>query len=278
MNLFIVIALLLVSAQAPVARNLDNGIYLNSQKPSASTVRTQTGQVRHPGAKRNLKIQKSEIFSQDNANTQFWVSLTMPYDKNLDSSTYLMVVDGTAYEQNGSGSSQQVSSSLFFSISGEHKAKQVAKYLGAPIVYRKHPHHILRVRFLPKKLEFLPGEEVIATLQITNVGTNAIAFMKGGRNRASRDNQYVFSARLNGKQVEDIGSSDHAGGLAARRVLKPGEIFEDEISLSKWFAFNKSGLYEIHGSYYMDFNEPEANTWRTIWEDYVAADFTVTIK
>jgi hypothetical protein len=78
--------------------------------------------------------------------------------------------------------------------------------------------------------------------------------------------------------VDDIGTSYHFGGLASRQVLKPGKVFEDKISLSKWFAFDKAGVYEIHGSYYLDFNDPDAESWRTIWEDYVSADFTVQIK
>jgi hypothetical protein len=278
MNPLIATALFFVCTQLPGAADFDNGIYLISRQASAPKVKNQEGQERHLGEKRTLPIKKTELFSQDNANTQFALSLTIPYDAKLDSSTYLLVVDGIAYDQNGSGSSQQESSSLFFTISGEEKAKQVAKYLGASIVNRKHPHHNLRVRFLPSKREFAPGAEVTATLQITNVGTNAVGFMKGGRNRAIRDNQYVFSARFNGKQVEDIGSSGHAGGLASRRVLKPGETFEDTISLSKWFAFDKKGTYEIHGSYFLEFSEPESDSWRTIWEDYVSADFMISVK
>jgi hypothetical protein len=278
MNPLIATALLFVCAQVPGTADLRNGIYLNSQKASAPKIKNQEGEERHIGEKRKLNLKKSELFSQDNANTLFSLSLTTPFDPALNYSTYVLVVDGIAYDQHGSGSSQQVSSSLFFTISGEERAKQVAKYLGATIAYHKHPQHNLRVRFLPIKREFLPKEEVTATLQITNVGTNSVAFMKGGRNRAARDNQYVFSARFNGKQVEDIGSSSHFGGLASRRVLKPGETFEDTISLSKWFTFDKSEMYEIHGSYHLEFSEPKAESWRTIWEDYVSADFMVNIK
>jgi len=63
--------------------------------------------------------------------------------------------------------------------------------------------------------------------------------------------------------------------------LSPGEVFEDKISLSKWFAFDKPGMYVIHGSYYLDFHDPDAESllwWRTIWEDYASAEFTVRIK
>ena len=239
---------------------------------------SQDGQKLFLGAKQELKILKPELSSQNNANDLFHLYLTIPYDENLDPASYILIVAGTAYRQIGSGSSQKETSSITFHISKEEHAKQVSRYMKTPIVYRRHPRHNLRTSFAPTKREFVLGDEVTATLQMTNLGTNTVAFMKGGRNRAARDNQYIFSARYNGRQVEDIGTNFHFGGLASRRVLKPGQVFEDVISLSKWFAFDKAGMYEIHGSYYLDLNDPDADSWQTIWEDYVSADFLLTIK
>ena len=256
----------------------DDGVYLRAEGDPAPWIVSQDGQKVFLGAKQDLKTQKSELFSQDNANTRFYLSLTVPYDETIGPSTYVLMVGGTAYRQTGSGASQEETSSLGFCISGEDKAKEVSKYLSAPLGYRTHPRHTLLVSFTPAKQDFNPGEEVTATLHIKNIGTNTMSFMKGGRNRAARDNQYVFSARHRGKQVEDIGTSFHHGGIAVRRVLKPGDEFDDTISLSKWFSFGTPGMYEIHGSYYLDFHDPESDSWRTIWEDYVSADFMVTVK
>ena len=180
--------------------------------------------------------------------------------------------------QSGSGSSHEQTSSLSFYISGEGHAKKISRFFRTPLIYRRHPRHNLLVSFSSTKQEFLVGAEVNATLRIENVGTHTIGFMKGGRNRAARDNQYVFAARLGGKQVPDVGTSYHFGGLATREVLKAGEVFEDTISLNKWFSFEKAGVYEVLGSYYLNFVEPEADSWRSIWEDYVSAEFLVRIK
>ena len=270
--------LLLCSLAAFGADQPDDGIYLRSQDASAPWIVGQDGQKLFLGPKQNLKIQKGELFSQNNANTRFHLSVTVPYDENIGSSSYILIVAGTSYRQSGSGSSQKKTSSLHFYISEGENAVQVSKYMKIPVGYRKHPRHNLLVSFIPKEKEVGVGEEVIVALRITNVGTNSFSFMKGGRNRAARDNQYVFSARLRGKQIEDIGTSHHFGGLATRRVLKPGDVFEDNISLSKWFSFDKAGMYEVHGSYYLDFNDPHAETWKTIWEDYVSDDFGVRIK
>jgi hypothetical protein len=218
------------------------------------------------------------MFSQKNENDRFYLAVTIPYDASLGPSSYLLLVDGTWYRQVASGSSKKETSSLGFNVAGEGKAKQVADYFGTSLRYRRHPGHHLQVSFITAKQEFETGEEVIVTLKITNVGPNAVSFMKGGRNRAARDNQYIFSARYRGIQVEDVGSSYHLGGLASRRLLRPGGVFEDQVKLNKWFSFKEAGMYEVHGSYYLDFQNPEDDSWKTIWEDYVSADFIVTIK
>ena len=275
--------LLLVGACALGADQPGDGIYLWSKDGSAPPITSQAGKKMFLGARQDLKIQSLDLSSRNNANTRFNLSLTLPYDKNIGPSSYILIVSGTAYEQIASGAgrenaSQEKTSSISFRILGDKNARQVSQYLKTPIVYRKHPRHNLLVSFTPTKQEFSIGDEVTATLRITNVGTNTISFLQGGRNRAERDNQYVFCARYKLQQVEDIGTSGHTGGLGRWCVLKPGEVFEDKISLSKWFSFDKAGTYEVHGSYYLDFNDPDDESRRTIWEDYVSADFIVIIK
>ena len=283
MKAFTTTILLLVSACALGADQPGDGIYLWSKDGSAPPITSQAGKKLYLGARQDLEIQKIEFFSRDNGNTRFDLSVTVPYDENIGPSSYILIVSGTSYEQIASGAtqenaSQEKISQIYLRIAGDANARQVSQYLKTPIVYRKHPRHNLLVSFTPTKQEFGIGDEVTATLRITNVGTNTISFLQGGRNRAARDNQYVFCARYKLQQVEDIGTSGHMGGLGIWRVLKPGEVFEDKISLSKWFSFDKAGTYEVHGSYYLAFNDPDDESRRTIWEDYVSADFTVRIK
>ena len=260
------------------AAQAENAIYERSRDASGVLVRAQSGREVQLGTRRTLQVMSVEMFSENDENSRFYVSVTFPYDPSVVQSHYILFVDGTAYEQVGSGSSQNETSSLHFDVTGDSNAEQVAKYFGTSVRYRRHPDHHLRVSFMAAKEKFDTGEEVIVTLRITNLGPTAVSFMQGGRNRAARDNQYVFSARYLGKQVEDVGNSSHFGGLAVRRVLKPGDVFEDKVSLKKWFSFREPGVYEIHGSYYLAFQDPEDSSWRTIWEDYASADFAVTIK
>ena len=279
MKVFILIFLLLVNTSVPGADQAEDGIYLRAKGKPAQQIMSQDGQKLFLGEKQMLKIQKSELWSQNNGNTRFYLSLTIPYDERMHSMKYTLIVAGTAYRQSrGWGASHKTTSRFHFMISGKKNVKQVSEYMNTPVLYRRHPQHNLLVSFTPSKQEYNIGEEVGATLRIKNVGTNSISFMKGGRYRGSRDNQYAFSARQHGKQVDDIGNSGHVGGISHAIVLKPGEVFKDSISLSKWFAFNKSGEYEIHGWYYLNFNNPDAGFPRIMWEDYASADFTVQIK
>lgn len=277
-NRLLIVALFsLYSICALGAEPLPDGIYLHAPGQPAPPIRTQDGREFFLGAKRELKIQRNELLSDDNANSHFQLHLTTAYDPALSPETYLLIVAGTVYRQGGSGASHQESSSLTFQILEEDNAKQVARYFDIPIAYRRHPGHKLRVAFTPTKQSFASGAEVTAVLRITNIGTKPIAFMKGGRNRAPRDNQYIFSAHRYGEPVPEIGTSQHHGGMASKYMLQPAATFEDTISLSKWFAFDMTGFYDIHGSYFMDFIEPEADSWRTVWTDYVGADFMVKI-
>ncbi|MDH3585403.1 MAG: hypothetical protein OER86_14465 [Phycisphaerae bacterium] len=278
MNSFLCALLLLVGPGAPGAVVPEDGFYLRGQGKSLPKIQSQDGRTVSLGPRRELKLRGSSLVSQDNANTRFHLNLTIPHDETLGSSTYVLVVDGTAYRQTGSGSSGKETSSLSFYVSNNKNAKQVSIHFNTPVVYRRHPGHHLRVSFTPTRPHFQPGDDVTATLRITNVGKHPVAFMQGGRNRAARDNQYTFTAYHAGKQIEDIGTTFHFGGIATRRVLKPGDTFENTISLSKWFEFHKAGMYQVHGSYFMEFSDPQRNSWRTIWEDYVSADFMVNLQ
>jgi hypothetical protein len=260
-------------------RQPDDGFYLLSQGKTPKEIVIQSGQKIFLGEKQTLKVQNSTLSSMNNQNTEFYLSVTIPYDPNIGSSNHILIVNGTAYRQNGSLSSQKEQIyNLHFPISGRKNAEQVADYFKTSIFYRKHPGHQLLVSFTPTKQEYDIAEDVIVTLRIKNVGEKSFSFLKGGRNRAARDNQYIFSAYYKGKQVGDIVSSFHSGGMAIVYSLKPGEVFEDTVNLSKWFAFDKLGMYQVFGSYYLDFKNPDKNEFRTIWEDYSSADFTVTIR
>ena len=136
--------LLLVYAATAGAGQPGDGIYRGGRGQPLPRLISQDGQPLFVGAKQVLKVLKSELVSQANANDMFQLTLTIPYDESLTPGSYVLIVAGTAYRQVGSGSSQKESSSLPFSIARDENAKQVSRFLKTPIVYRRHPGHALR--------------------------------------------------------------------------------------------------------------------------------------
>lgn len=144
---------------------------------------------------------------------------------------------------------------------------------------RRHPGHQMKTEYLPAKPEFKIGEPVSIVLRITNMGDSAFKFMRGGRQRGARDNQFAFNAQLGRRMLPDIGDPVHFGGLGISVLLKPGEQVEIPVDLTKWFSFEEAGLCAMRGSYFMEFSDPNpgAEAHRTIWEDFACAEFAITI-
>jgi hypothetical protein len=234
----------------------------------------------HPfrtGNKLKLRILKAKIRSENNANTKFTLIITIPSDQTLPSNVALFV-GNTGYPSYQRGFDGNTIG-LYFTINGEINAGQIANMFKIKPILRRHPHHGLEISFIPDQAEFTVGQGVSVIFHIRNVGGSTICFIDGGRNRAARDNQYAFVCRLHGRQVEDIGNSGHWGGLAEPRKLRPGESFEKEIDLTKWFAFDKPGTYELIGTYYMEFMDPGGEIpYDRIWTDYATADFSIKIR
>lgn len=269
--------LLLASTCAVFGQASADGFYMKSADDSAPFALGQDGKRVSLGPAQEVAIRRSDVYSQDNANSAFWIGVGMSSEAHPRATSYVLVVANRAYPVAGSGSAAGFFE-INFKVSGANNARDVARFLGTEIAYRRHPGHQLLVSFTPVLPSFRVGDEVVAKFRIENVGTNTIAFMKGGHYRGStRDNQYKFSAQFLGKQVPDIGTSNHFGGIATPRVLEAGDVFEDEISLSKWFAFDKKGLYEVFGAYDLTFYDPSNETHRPIWTDYVSGQFLVRI-
>ena len=58
---------------------------------------SQDGRRLFLGAKQTLEIRAREFSSQNNANTRFYLALTVPYDESVGPSSYILIVGGAAY-------------------------------------------------------------------------------------------------------------------------------------------------------------------------------------
>jgi hypothetical protein len=230
------------------------------------------------GERLELRIDEAVLVAQDNENTTFGLHLRVPYDASLSSSgTLRLVVGGNVVASSGAGSSGTTWSHPSFVTHGREAAAAIARFLGIEPRLRRHPGHRLRVEFVPEAQKVDAWKPPHVTLRMTNVGDGPVAFVKGGRNRAARDNQYDFLARRRGRVVLDVGTNLHFGGLSVRRTLAPGETFEEGVDLAKWFAFDEPGLYEIVGTYALTLLDPGADDQIALWEDFATARFSVEV-
>ena len=145
---------------------------------------------------------------------------------------------------------------------------------------RAHPGYALATRFVPTKGEFTLDKPVVVTLEIKNVGNAAVAFRVGGQNRGPRDSQFGFAARGPSGAVPDTGDPINMGGGSYFQTLHPGETFTKDVDLRKWFSLSQAGSYTITGTYELPFVEsanPDIPNF-SIWQDQVAATFTVNVR
>src|SRR5262245_32199987 len=110
---------------------------------------------------------------------------------------------------------------------------------------RRHPGHKIQVVFSPEKKVFVPGEPVKVVLKVTNIGESDFMFMRGGRQRGARDNQFGFTAQAGNRMLPDIGHPDHFGGLGIFVRVRPKETVEIPVDLKRWFAFDKEGTFQM---------------------------------
>ncbi len=225
-----------------------------------------------------LRIDHALMAAQDNRNEDFSLDLRVPYDPALSQQgSLLLAVGGQVYVSAGAGSSGTTWSHPSFALRGRESAAAVAKFLGITPHLRRHPGHRLEIAFVPEKPKIPMGKAPKVTFRMKNVGEAPVAFVNGGRNRAPRDNQYDFMARLAGHLVPDIGIQANFGGRSQRQVLQPGETFEEEIDLARWFNFEMSGLYEILGTYALTLLDPATDDHVPLWEDYAAASCLIEV-
>ncbi|NUN50181.1 MAG: hypothetical protein HUU15_15240 [Candidatus Brocadiae bacterium] len=249
-----------------------DGLYIGTDDSEAPTV-SGLGL----GKACRYEILEARLDSRDNLNREFHLSLTLPFSKDLGTMWHVLVVGGNAWPAIGAGSDADRTSSMSFSVSGREEAEAVAEYFRIKPRLRAHPGHQLSVSFVPTREAFETGGAAVTTLRIANLGAKSVFFQDGGRNRAARDNQFVFRATDGDKALPDIGSDAHLGGLSVIRELKPGEVFEKEIDLAKWFAFGKPGVVSVHGSFLLEFFESR-EAGHVVWEDWGTAAFEVRIR
>lgn len=277
-----------------------NGLYYLSSVQSAPEVRTEPetwtdgAATIRVGEKASVKILKAFVYSENNANTEFRITLNTgdyPIDpkSGKPSNPVVLKVGNHCYSCFGwGGKSGGPDNFLEFKAHNQDDAEAIAKSLAVPCHLRSPPGYKMFAQYLPLKTAYGTNEPIIVTFKIQNLDERTIIFRRGGMQRGSRDNQYGFRTQLSNKTVlreavPDVGNVMNFGGISVHVPIKPEETFEDQIDLKKWFSFDQIGNYEIHGFYYVEFYqslldkdtfEPETE----LWSDYLSSDFTIIVK
>jgi hypothetical protein len=265
-----------------------DGLYYIASGESAPTVAGDDGTVVHLGPQAETLILKSHVYSENNANTDFEVRLdTSNYatDPKTGSpvKSFILRIGDRGYAWAGGGGTSGNHNLMWFKIHNRPEAEKAAKSLSVECGLRNPPGCKFSVQFDPTQPVFYTNGPVKVKFEIKNLDDRAFAFQHGGQQRGYRDNQFGFRAMLFDKPVADTGNPMNFGGLCGLVNLGPGQVFDDQVDLKKWFNFDKTGTYRIHGFYLLDFYQPDKTDgsfmpWNLLWSDYASADFTVVVQ
>lgn len=273
--------ILCVLLGATLQAQIVDGVYVITDIEGRPSIESQAGRSYHIGGLLDVSDAEIVLGSNNNTNDVFYLRLKFPYSyrAQFDRNRYVLAVDGVAYYFSGRSSSVDSHADISTTILGVEAKDKVANFFDCPVTYKRHPGHQFLVDFESDQKVYTSGEGITVTLKLTNVGKHPIAFMKGGRNRAARNTQFIFSG-FHGfdEPLIDVGTNSNMGGLAFPVILLPGEVFEDEVNLSKWFEITKAGYYSIHASYFLQFVEPKPRSAEYIWQDYVSGDFMFSVE
>jgi hypothetical protein len=229
-----------------------------------------------PGA-----VREASLVSRDNANRAFDLRLSVPYLAGEERPAgQVLVLPGGAHLTQGGGASGTEISYLQFRLPAGPAIGEAADLYGVKAHVRRHPGHRLRVEFVVPDAPFEAGGPMEVELRIENVGTETVAFVRGGQQRGARDGQFSFVARggPGSKAAPDVGDANNFGGIAGLVHLAPGETHAQKIDLAKWFRL-EAGTWFLLGTYELEFHEPTKERWGPpLWADYATAPFMVVVK
>ncbi|MEO1974203.1 MAG: hypothetical protein ABGX07_21755, partial [Pirellulaceae bacterium] len=61
------------------------------------------------------------------------------------------------------------------------------------------------------------------------------------------------------------------------RELKPGDVFDKQVDISKWFKFEKADTYQVTGTYELELRDKDYSA-RIIWKEFVTERCRVRIE
>ena len=265
-----------------------NGLYHSSTQENAPTIQLANGSSVRLGGKAIIQIFKARVYSLNNDNTNFLVSLTTADEGNnnknlIVSGPVVLRVGDHGYSFAGGNGYAGRYDEMQFQIPNDNEAKAAAQWLSVECTLRANPGYKIHPGFVPAKSEFHTNEPVLVKFVMKNLDDRTISCGRETHHRNSRNHQFDFQATFSDKPVADVGDAEDWGDFWGQLDLKPGEAIEEQIDLNRWFAFDKPGTYAIHGVYHLVFYQRGDTSerympWTVMWNDKASADFTVVVK
>ncbi len=224
------------------------------------------------------------IQSDSNDNTHFHIYLKKvgPLNEEYRPGHYAFVIDGICLMVSGHQEPDQEGlMEMSANIASRKSADKIADRLGVIHRLRAHPGHQFETTFNSVEKSYLPNEPIVLEMKIQNVGDVPFSFYDGGQQRGARNNQFGFAAFRNsgdGEGVPDTGDPNNFGGMAGLRKLKPGESFQKQVDITKWFDLSQPDTYKISGRFEMELHDPEEESYFVLWDDIAQADCQVLIE
>ena len=217
----------------------------------------------------DLKPTRASVVSVDNFDAAFRVHLETAWEE--EARKLALVVHGKAYDPVGWGGVRGTSRSYAFRVPGA-AAATAAKLFGVKHRPRRHPGHRLAVRFRTARAVYAPGERVVATLEIRNVGEVAVHF-------AALDDAR-FAARHRGAPVA-LKHLAGLGGSAALVTIAPGASWKRSLKLGG--VKLPVGYHHVTGSYELELLDGPVLRGteyheQLVWVEHVAARFAFEVR
>ncbi|MEZ5943321.1 MAG: hypothetical protein R3C18_18150 [Planctomycetaceae bacterium] len=235
-----------------------------------------------------LSHQSATVRSSDNNNTTYQLGVVFPFGPGNDR-IRVLVANGVATRIYHSSKVKQDDNEdpwhswynqLRDTDEQPDSLNSLVAGLKAERFDRNHPGHVLLTKWKSKEPEYTVGSPVVLQMNIKNIGTAPISFYNGGMQRGARNNQFDFICRRGngtGKALPDVGDPNNFGGIASKVTLKPGDDFDMEIDITKWFKFEEPDIYRVTGLYRLELQPVEDETWRVIWEDLAVGECQLKI-
>ena len=229
----------------------------------------------------NFGTATMESIANDNTRFRIRLEAAGPFSKGDDIGHFALVIDGACVMVGGNSDPDEAGRmDLSAQVVGKDASTKIATRLGVEPLLRQYPGHKMAVRFLPTKKGYPTEGPVVLRMEIENVGDNRFSFCDGGRQRGARNNQFDFRAfrdRGQGPEVPDTGDPINFGGPMTLRPLCPGDAFQIEVDITKWFDLSQPGTYRINGRFDMEIKSDYVQGYQPAWDDTAKGECLVVI-